>query len=109
MSRLEAAANVVLRVPALALLDVLYRWDAAAVAELLRPRPGEGLRGDALLRPRALWGASCVGEGVRGERGLEGVGAARGRGLAGAPQGLAVLGLWWGCFEACSGWEQPKA
>lgn len=61
MSRLEAAANVVLRVPALALLDVLYRWDAAAVAELLRPRPGEGLRGDALLRPRALWGASCVG------------------------------------------------
>lgn len=68
MPRLEAAANVVLRVPALALLDLLYRWDAAAVAELLRPRHGDGIRGDALLRPRALRGASCVGEGERGRR-----------------------------------------
>uniref|UniRef100_A0A8C9FPN9 TRC8-like N-terminal domain-containing protein n=1 Tax=Pavo cristatus TaxID=9049 RepID=A0A8C9FPN9_PAVCR len=51
MSRLEAVANVVLRVPALALLDLLYRWDAAAVAELLRPRHGDGLRGDTLLPP----------------------------------------------------------
>uniref|UniRef100_A0A8C3BTH0 TRC8-like N-terminal domain-containing protein n=1 Tax=Cairina moschata TaxID=8855 RepID=A0A8C3BTH0_CAIMO len=34
MSRLEAAANVALRVPALALLDVLYRWDAAGPGPL---------------------------------------------------------------------------
>lgn len=47
MSRLEAAANVALRVPALALLDVLYRWDAAG------PGPLPVLPG----------AASCLGEG----------------------------------------------
>lgn len=57
MSRLEAVANVALRVPALALLDLLYRWDAAAIAELLRPRRGD----PPLLRPPALRGASCLG------------------------------------------------
>ncbi|KAF1534474.1 UNVERIFIED_CONTAM: hypothetical protein FQV15_0018575, partial [Eudyptes pachyrhynchus] len=57
MARLEAVANVALRVPGLALLDLLYRWDAAALADLLRPR-----RGDApLLRPPALQGAYCLG------------------------------------------------
>ncbi|XP_067154522.1 RING finger protein 145-like isoform X1 [Apteryx mantelli] len=56
MSRLEAVANVALRVPGLALLDLLYRWDAAALADLLRPK-----HGDAFLRPRALWSAYCLG------------------------------------------------
>ncbi|NXE57875.1 RN145 protein, partial [Casuarius casuarius] len=56
MSRLEAVANVALRVPGLALLDLLYRWDVAALGELLRPK-----HGDAFLRPRALWGAYCLG------------------------------------------------
>ncbi|NXW92020.1 RN145 protein, partial [Alopecoenas beccarii] len=57
MSRLEAVANVALRVPGLALLDLLYRWDAAAIAELLRPRRGD----PPLLRAPALRGAYCVG------------------------------------------------
>ncbi|XP_075566002.1 RING finger protein 145-like [Pelecanus crispus] len=57
MARLEAVANVALRVPGLALLDLLYRWDAAAMAELLRPRRGE----PPLLRPPALRGAYCLG------------------------------------------------
>ncbi|CAN0100202.1 unnamed protein product [Bubo scandiacus] len=39
MARLEAVANVALRVPGLALLDLLYRWDAAALGDLLRPPP----------------------------------------------------------------------
>ncbi|XP_062430455.1 RING finger protein 145-like isoform X2 [Rhea pennata] len=56
MSRLEAVANVALRVPGLALLELLYRWDAAALGEALRPR-----RPDAFLRPRALRGAYCLG------------------------------------------------
>ncbi|XP_068800043.1 RING finger protein 145-like [Struthio camelus] len=56
MSRLETVANVALRVPGLALLDLLYRWDAAALADLLRPK-----HGDAFLRPRALWSAYCLG------------------------------------------------
>lgn len=64
MSRLEAVANVALRVPALALLDLLYRWDAAAIAELLRPRRGD----PPLLRPPALRGASCLGR-DRGQAG----------------------------------------
>ncbi|NXP51466.1 RN145 protein, partial [Heliornis fulica] len=59
MARLEAVANVVLRVPGLALLDLLYRWDAAALGELLRPRRGDS----PLLRPPALRGAYCLGEG----------------------------------------------
>ncbi|XP_040978046.1 protein TRC8 homolog isoform X3 [Aquila chrysaetos chrysaetos] len=41
MARLEAVANVALRVPGLALLDLLYRWDAAALGDLLRPRRGD--------------------------------------------------------------------
>ncbi|XP_072717980.1 RING finger protein 145-like isoform X3 [Ciconia boyciana] len=57
MARLEAVANVALRVPGLALLDLLYRWDAAALAELLRPRRGD----PPLLRPPALWGGYCLG------------------------------------------------
>ncbi|XP_065489831.1 RING finger protein 145-like isoform X2 [Caloenas nicobarica] len=57
MSRLEAVANVALRVPGLALLDLLYRWDAAAIAELLRPRRGD----PPVLRPPALRGACCLG------------------------------------------------
>ncbi|KAM6075640.1 LOW QUALITY PROTEIN: RING finger protein 145-like [Chlamydotis macqueenii] len=57
MARLEAVANVALRVPGLALLDLLYRWDAAALGELLRPRRGE----PPLLPPPALRGASCLG------------------------------------------------
>ncbi|XP_047901592.2 RING finger protein 145-like isoform X1 [Anser cygnoides] len=55
MSRLEAAANVALRVPALALLDALYRWDAAG------PGPLPVLPGGAPLRARALRAASCLG------------------------------------------------
>ncbi|XP_074003853.1 RING finger protein 145 [Numenius arquata] len=57
MARLEAVANVALRVPALALLDLLYRWDAAALGDLLRPRRGD----PPLLRPPALRGAYCLG------------------------------------------------
>ncbi|XP_064304837.1 RING finger protein 145-like isoform X1 [Phalacrocorax carbo] len=57
MARLEAVANVALRVPGLALLDLLYRWDAAAIAELLRPRRGD----PPLLQPPALRGAYCLG------------------------------------------------
>ncbi|KAM6270179.1 RING finger protein 145-like isoform 2-T2 [Porphyrio hochstetteri] len=57
MARLEAVANVALRVPGLALLDLLYRWDAAALGELLRPRRGD----PPLLRPPALRGAYCLG------------------------------------------------
>ncbi|KAK4818876.1 hypothetical protein QYF61_021393 [Mycteria americana] len=65
MARLEAVANVALRVPGLALLDLLYRWDAAALAELLRPRRGD----PPLLRPPALWGGYCLGEGCGGTGG----------------------------------------
>ncbi|XP_069653740.1 RING finger protein 145-like isoform X2 [Haliaeetus albicilla] len=57
MARLEAVANVALRVPGLALLDLLYRWDAAALGDLLRPRRGD----PPLLRPPALRGAYCLG------------------------------------------------
>lgn len=57
MSRLEAVANVALRVPGLALLDLLYRWDAAALGDLLRPRRGD----PPLLRAPALRGAHCIG------------------------------------------------
>ncbi|XP_075004405.1 RING finger protein 145-like isoform X5 [Calonectris borealis] len=57
MARLEAVANVALRVPGLALLDLLYRWDAAALTDLLRPRRGD----PPLLRPPALRGAYCLG------------------------------------------------
>ncbi|NWS46747.1 RN145 protein, partial [Probosciger aterrimus] len=57
MSRLEAVANVALRVPGLVLLDLLYRWDAAALGELLRPRRGD----PPLLRAPALRGAHCMG------------------------------------------------
>ncbi|KAM4672699.1 RING finger protein 145-like isoform 2-T2 [Amazona ochrocephala] len=57
MSRLEAVANVALRVPGLALLDLLYRWDPAALGELLRPRRGD----PPLLRAPALRGAHCMG------------------------------------------------
>lgn len=96
MPRLEAAANVVLRVPALALLDLLYRWDAAAVAELLRPRHGDGISGDALLRSRALRGASCVGEGERGRR------AWREWGRPGVWGGTGAKGR-----NALGGWERP--
>ncbi|XP_030306365.1 RING finger protein 145 isoform X2 [Calypte anna] len=39
MARLEAVANVALRVPGLALLDLLYRWDTAAIGHLLPHRP----------------------------------------------------------------------
>ncbi|XP_055558997.1 RING finger protein 145-like isoform X3 [Falco cherrug] len=57
MARLEAVANVALRVPGLALLDLLYRWDAAAIGELLRPRRGD----PQLLRAPALRAAHCLG------------------------------------------------
>ncbi|NXU57864.1 RN145 protein, partial [Turnix velox] len=57
MARLEAVANVALRVPGLALLDLLYRWDAAALSDLLRPRRGD----HPLLSPSALHGAYCLG------------------------------------------------
>ncbi|KAM6401009.1 RING finger protein 145-like isoform 2-T2 [Pluvialis apricaria] len=57
MARLEAVANVALRVPGLALLDLLYRWDAAALGDMLRPRRGD----PPLLRPPALRGAYCLG------------------------------------------------
>lgn len=132
MPRLEAAANVVLRVPALALLDLLYRWDAAAVAELLRPRHGDGISGDALLRSRALRGASCVGEGERGRRawrewgrpGVWGGTGAKGRnalrgwerpGCARAVPAMGAPGLTWGQRRADMGtaraltWGHPKA
>ncbi|XP_054247419.1 RING finger protein 145-like [Indicator indicator] len=57
MARLEAVANVALRVPGLALLDLLYRWDAAAIGELLRPRRGD----PPFLRAPALRGACGLG------------------------------------------------
>ncbi|NXS57414.1 RN145 protein, partial [Brachypteracias leptosomus] len=57
MSRIEAVANVALRVPGLALLDLLYRWDAAAIGELLRPGRGD----PPFLRTPALRGAYCLG------------------------------------------------
>ncbi|XP_074759782.1 RING finger protein 145-like isoform X3 [Athene noctua] len=57
MARLEAVANVALRVPGLALLDLLYRWDAAALGDLLRPPHGD----PPFLRPPALRGAYCLG------------------------------------------------
>ncbi|KAJ6658586.1 hypothetical protein lerEdw1_019974 [Lerista edwardsae] len=38
MLRLEKVANVILRVPSIVLLDLLYRWDVQAFAELLRSR-----------------------------------------------------------------------
>ncbi|NWR66434.1 RN145 protein, partial [Bucorvus abyssinicus] len=57
MARLEAVANVALRVPGLALLDLLYRWDAVALGELLRPRRGDPL----LLRAPALRGLCGLG------------------------------------------------
>ncbi|XP_068280760.1 RING finger protein 145-like [Nyctibius grandis] len=62
MSRLEAVANVALRVPALALLELLYRWDEAAVGELLRPRRGD----PPVLRGPALRGACGLGRGPGG-------------------------------------------
>ncbi|XP_068005490.1 RING finger protein 145-like isoform X4 [Melanerpes formicivorus] len=57
MARLEAVANVALRVPGLALLDLLYRWDAAAIGELLRPRRGD----PPFLRAPALRAACGLG------------------------------------------------
>ncbi|KAJ7327297.1 hypothetical protein JRQ81_017056 [Phrynocephalus forsythii] len=47
---LEKLANVVLRVPGLVLLDLLYRWDVQAFAELLNPRSP-----DAYLWKHHLW------------------------------------------------------
>lgn len=41
MHRLEKVANVILRVPSIVLLDLLYRWDVQASAELLRARTEE--------------------------------------------------------------------
>nr|XP_042701371.1 collagen alpha-2(I) chain-like isoform X2 [Chrysemys picta bellii] len=56
MPRLEEVANVVLRVPSIVLLDLLYRWDVQAFAELLRPKQEE-----ALWRRRALWHGYYLG------------------------------------------------
>ncbi|XP_053114092.1 RING finger protein 145-like [Hemicordylus capensis] len=50
MPRLEKVANVILRVPNIVLLDLLYRWDVQAFAELLRPRAE-----DSYLRRHHLW------------------------------------------------------
>ncbi|NWV01278.1 RN145 protein, partial [Upupa epops] len=57
MSRLEAVANVALRVPGLALLDLLYHWDPVAVGELLQGRRGE----PPILRTPALRGLCGLG------------------------------------------------
>ncbi|NXN91762.1 RN145 protein, partial [Rhinopomastus cyanomelas] len=59
MSWLEAVANVALRVPGLALLDLLYRWDPVAMGELLQGRRGEPpiLQTPAL---RGLWGLGHI-------------------------------------------------
>ncbi|XP_073199176.1 RING finger protein 145-like isoform X1 [Lepidochelys kempii] len=56
MPRLEEVANVALRVPSVVLLDLLYRWDVQAFAELLRPQQEE-----APWRRRALWHAYYLG------------------------------------------------
>ncbi|XP_050799288.1 RING finger protein 145-like isoform X29 [Gopherus flavomarginatus] len=56
MPRLEEVANVVLRVPSIVLLDLLYRWDVQAFAELLRPKQEE-----ATWRRHALWHAYYLG------------------------------------------------
>ncbi|XP_075787237.1 LOW QUALITY PROTEIN: RING finger protein 145-like [Pelodiscus sinensis] len=56
MPRLEEVANVALRVPSIVVLDLLYRWDVQAFAELLRPQLEE-----ASLRRRALWLAYYLG------------------------------------------------
>uniref|UniRef100_A0A452IH91 RING finger protein 145 n=1 Tax=Gopherus agassizii TaxID=38772 RepID=A0A452IH91_9SAUR len=56
MPRLEEVANVVLRVPSIVLLDLLYRWDVQAFAELLRPKQEE-----ATWQRHALWHAYYLG------------------------------------------------
>ncbi|XP_067389652.1 RING finger protein 145-like [Emydura macquarii macquarii] len=56
MPGLEEVANVALRVPSIVLLDLLYRWDVRAFAELLPPRPEE-----AGFPRRALWHAYYLG------------------------------------------------
>ncbi|XP_034958221.2 RING finger protein 145 isoform X1 [Zootoca vivipara] len=58
MPRLEEVANVALRVPSIALLDLLYRWDVQALAELLlHPRRTEG----TYLWRHHLWNAYYAG------------------------------------------------
>ncbi|XP_053258110.1 RING finger protein 145-like [Podarcis raffonei] len=58
MPMLEEVANVALRVPSIALLDLLYRWDVQAFAELLlHPRRPEG----TYLWRHHLWNAYYAG------------------------------------------------
>uniref|UniRef100_A0A670IVQ7 RING finger protein 145-like n=1 Tax=Podarcis muralis TaxID=64176 RepID=A0A670IVQ7_PODMU len=58
MPSLEEVANVALRVPSIALLDLLYRWDVQAFAELLlHPRRPEG----TYLWRHHLWNAYYAG------------------------------------------------
>lgn len=52
MARLEAVANVALRVPGVVVLDLLYRGDAQAFAELLLPPQALGLLFHLGERPR---------------------------------------------------------
>ncbi|XP_061439606.1 RING finger protein 145-like isoform X2 [Rhineura floridana] len=59
MPRLEEVANVVLRVPSIALLDLLYRWDVQAFAEMLHPRSEA-----TYLQRHHLWNVYYAGHAV---------------------------------------------
>ncbi|KAM8939613.1 RING finger protein 145-like [Pelodytes ibericus] len=55
MSKLEAVANVILRVPSIVLLDLLYRWDIQGFTDLGRPMY------ESFFSTKYLWNVYYVG------------------------------------------------